>query len=259
MSFIIVISLGTFFLSFPISVAHGKLAFLDALFTATSATCVTGLVVVDTGTTFSQFGQIIVLILIQIGGIGIITFSTYFAYLVIGKLSVREHVIAEQALGRGPFPKIGRLFVTIVSSTFIIEAIGAVILFFAFLQYWPSSKAAYLAVFHSISAFCNAGFSLFSNSLENYHGDIIINVTVMSVIIIGGRGFGVFVDLKKVLGPRRFRALTVHSRIVLKMTFSLLLIGSLAILIFEWNNAIKDFSLVNKCLAAAFQARSKIT
>src|SRR3990172_2450777 len=174
MSFIIVISLGTFFLSFPISAAHGKLAFLDALFTATSATCVTGLVVVDTGTTFSLFGQILVLILIQVGGIGIITFSTYFAYLVIGKLSVREHIIAEEAIGRGPFPKIGRLFSVVVTSTFIIEIIGAVILFLAFSRYWPSSKAAYLAVFHSIAAFCNAGFSLFSNNLENYHGDILI-------------------------------------------------------------------------------------
>jgi trk system potassium uptake protein TrkH len=258
-SFIIVISIGTFFLSLPMSAAHGKLTFLNALFTATSATCVTGLVVVDTGSTFSQFGQMIILILIQVGGIGIITFSTYFAYLIIGKLSVREHVFAEQALGRGPFPKIGRLFAIVVSSTFIIELIGAVVLFFAFSQYWPSSKAAYLAVFHAISAFCNAGFSLFPNSLENYRGDIVINLTVMSLIITGGIGFWIFVDLKNVLGPRRLRALTVHSRIVLKMTFSLLLIGSLAILFFEWNNALKGFSPVNKFLAAAFQATTTRT
>ncbi len=254
LSFLMIIILGTILLSLPWSCAEGTLSFLDALFTATSATCVTGLIVVQTGEKFTQFGQIVILSLIQIGGLGIMTFSTLFAYLIAGRLSIRGHVIAEESIGRGPLPHVGRLLLFIVLGTFVVEAIGGLILSLRFSADYPPGYAFFLGFFHSISAFCNAGFSLFPNSLVDYRNDPIVNLTIMMLIIIGGLGFWVLFDLKNIRGPRGLRALTMHSKIVLTMTAILIGTGFVGIMLLEWNNTLADLSLSGKILSAAFQS-----
>ena len=160
--------------------AHGDpLSFLDALFMATSAQCVTGLIVVDTGTDLTLFGQLVILALIQIGGLGIITFSVYlFLYLRLG-VSMRGRWIIQETLLHTPVDSWQSLVRSIILLTLSIEAAGAVLLSFAFVPEFGWSKGIYYAVFHSVSAFCNAGFSLFSNSLEGYWDNPLVNLTVM--------------------------------------------------------------------------------
>jgi len=254
LSFLFIILLGTILLSLSISVHGNPLSFLDALFTATSATCVTGLIVVDTATKFTLFGQLVILSLIQIGGLGIMTFSTLFAYLIAGRLSIRGHAFAEEAIGQGPMPNIGRFLLIIVLGTFSIEAIGGLILSLRFAAEFPLKHAVLLGYFHAVSAFCNAGFSLFTTSLVHYYDDIIVNITVMVLIIAGGLGFLVFVDLRNLRKHRRFRALTLHTKIVLSVTATLILAGFLGILFFEWNNTLANVPIGGKLLSAAFQS-----
>ncbi len=253
LSFFALIVVGTIFLYLPWSSNGEQLSFIDALFTATSATCVTGLTIQDTGTFFSSFGQFIILLLIQLGGLGIMTFSSFFAYIIAGRFSLRGRDLVETSVSAEPIPYLGNLLLFTIVGTIFIETIGALILTWRFAQNFPLSRAIYLAIFHSISAFCNAGFSLFSDSLVAYQRDGWITVPIMILIIIGGIGFWVLYDLGSLLMKRK-RQLTLHSKLVLSVTPLLIGVGTLLILIFEWNRPLGRLPMYDRLLTALFQS-----
>ncbi len=224
--FLIIIGIGTFLLLLPGATYKG-ISFIDALFTATSATCVTGLVVQDTGSFFTLPGQVIILALIQLGGLGIITFSTFFAILFRGGISITERVVVKDYLGNVTW-RIEDILKNILIFTFAFEGIGTLLLFIKW--YKEGVKLAlYNAFFHSVSAFCNAGFSLFRDNLVSFQGDIWTNLVFITLIVSGGLGFLVMYDITyffslKLKGIRA--RLSLHSKIVLITTF-LLIVGSL--------------------------------
>jgi trk system potassium uptake protein TrkH len=261
LSFLAVISVGTALLMLPISVAAGgRISFIDALFTATSAVCVTGLTVVDTGGYFSTFGQVVVLALIQVGGLGMMTLSTSQVIVLGGRMGIRGWAIMRDVLDQAEVPTLKHLITYIVKMTFVIELAGTVILFIRFsLSQHSLDQAFYFALFHSVSAFNNAGFSLYSDSLVRYQGDLTLNLTVSALIILGGLGFLVVADLQDYLrgwgkknAPRY--ALSVHTKIVLTTTVGLILGGAVLIYALESANVLKDLPFKNRILASYFQS-----
>lgn len=248
-----VIVVGTLLLMLPISSRSGSIRPLDAFFTATSATAVTGLVVVPTGLHYSLFGQVVILLLIQIGGLGIMTASTIFALLLGRRIGIRQRLIILEDLGQLTMSGVVRLVKYILGLTFGIEFLGAVILFLSFVSKMPLSKAAYFAVFHSISAFCNAGFDLFGNSLESFRDDIIVNFTIAFLLVMGGLGFSVIVDLY--LSKFKHRRLSLHSKLVLVMTLVLIVGGTVMVFVLEYTNlrTIGGLGFGQKLLASFFQ------
>jgi trk system potassium uptake protein TrkH len=250
--FIGLILLGTILLSLPF--AWGKtspLSLIDALFTATSAVCVTGLITVDTAS-YTFFGQCVILFLIQFGGLGVITFTTVYLIMPIGKVSLKNRKIIKSfsidAIDYEPT----RIVKQIVLYTFILEALGAVLLFFSF-NPSPGWHTLYISLFHSISAFCNAGFSLFSENLEGYLTNTGVNLTIMFLIVSGGIGFPVIRDLIKKIKNKQYR-LTLHSRIVLLVTAVLILISAASYFILENEQAFKGLTIGQKIMASFFQA-----
>ena len=236
-----VIAIGTILLNLPIASGTEKsISLIDALFTATSATCVTGLIILDTGKDFSSFGHLVILILIQIGGLGIMTMSTMFAFLVGKRISLRERIMMQESLNQFSIGGLVRLAKYILIFTVVIEGVGATILFFYWQRIYSPIQALNLAVFHSISAFCNAGFSLFSDSIMHYKGDLIINLTFITLIILGGIGFLVLLELFQY---GKNRTLSLHSKLALKISLILILIGFIVILFIESNNPLTLGSL----------------
>lgn len=207
------IFLGAFLLMLPIASVNGEsLGFIDALFTATSATCVTGLVVTDTGTYFSLFGQMVIIFLIQAGGLGIMTMTTLMAVLMGKKINLRERLIMQEALNNLSFAGIVRLTLYIIKMTLLIEFIGGSILAIRFFfEFGP--KGIFYGYWHAVSAFCNAGFDLFGGyrSLVPYYNDWTVNLVITSLIIMGGLGFSVLLDIKQ---NRVFKKLTLQSKVV---------------------------------------------
>ncbi len=254
LSFALLTLIGSLLLLLPIS-HRQPIRFVDALFTSTSAACVTGLTIVDTGTHFTLFGQLVILGLIQAGGLGIMTFSAFFAHVVAGRLSIRGRDMIESTFGGSNIPRLGNFVLGIVLSTLIIETIGALILSFRFMLEYPFSRAVYLGVFHSIAAFCNAGFSLFPTNLEAYVTDVTITMTILILIVVGGIGFWVLFDLRNLMrnGSNR-RSLTLHSKIALLYTAMLILVGTMGLLFFEWQNSFKDLPFGGKLLGAVFHS-----
>jgi trk system potassium uptake protein TrkH len=253
------ILLGTGLLATPWA-AHGEpLSLLDALFTATSAQCVTGLIVVDTGSKLTLFGQGVVLILIQIGGLGIMTFSVYlFIYLRVG-VSARGRWIINETLMHTPVSSWRELLRGIFLMTLVIEAAGALLLSFAFVPVLGLRQGLYSALFHSVSAFCNAGFSLFSDSLVGFRDDPLVNLTVMALIILGGIGFLVIRELLQVglvRGKKRSQKpkLSLHSKIVLVTSSVLIIYGALLIGWLESGNALAGMPLMEGFWTALFQS-----
>ena len=253
LSFLLLILLGTLLLVLPVSKLDPHARVIDALFISTSATCVTGLAPLDITTTYTFFGNAVILILIQLGGLGIMTFSTFFAFILAGRLSMRGRDLIENSISSQPVPYLGKLLKFSVIGTFVIEAIGTVILTWRFYQDTSFFHALWMGLFHSVSAFCNAGFSPFYTSLTEYATDVTINITVMTLIILGGLGFWVLHDLY-VWRPRGKKHLTLHSKIALSMTGFLILIGACAILFFEQENTMQGFGPGGKLLAAFFQS-----
>lgn len=258
-TFALIILIGTFLLLLPRAVksSQEEISIIDALFTATSATCVTGLTVKDIGSYFSRFGQLIILFLIQIGGLGIMTFTTFFGLILGRQLSLREQAFLGEALGSSAWHNVGRLVLKILFFVFLIEGLGTLLLYWQFIPYFGAIfHNFYLSVFHSISAFCNAGFSLFSNSFVNFQGNLGLNLTITLLIIIGGLGFPVIFDLLnwfwgRVRKEKKF--LTLHSKTVLVTTLILILGGAFLIFIFE-NNRLNHLSFGNKLLVSYFQS-----
>ncbi|MCU0643923.1 MAG: TrkH family potassium uptake protein [bacterium] len=256
-SFLMIILIGAGLLMLPQMTNGDSLTFIDALFTATSATCVTGLVVVDTGSKFTQLGQIVILILIQVGGLGIMTFSTFFIYLVIGRFSISDRDVLQDTLTQSPIKNIADLLRTIFLFVLSIELIGACLLAHCFWNQFPFGKACYYGLFHSISAFCNAGFALFQNSFMDYVADWKLNVVIMMLIILGGIGFIVLNELKSYFfsgKQRQVRALSFHSKLALIITAVLIIAGALIIFIFENGNAFQQQPFHAKVLASLFQS-----
>jgi trk system potassium uptake protein len=256
LGFATAILIGTLLLMLPYSSASGhSLRFIDALFTATSATCVTGLVVVDTGTYFSTFGQIVILVLIQVGGLGFMTMATLFALLLKRKISLRDRLILQEAMNQSSMEGIVRLIRKVLVYSLVIEASAAVLLSLRWAADMNVGRALYFGVFHAVSMFNNAGFDIFGDyrSLTGYAGDPVVNIVVMFLIISGGIGFIVMADL---IDYRKSRRLMLHSKVVLSMTAALILIGTVVIFIFEFTNpnTFGQLNLGSKIWAAFFQS-----
>ena len=196
LSFAGTIFIGAILLSLPVATSDGLGAsWIDALFTATSAVCVTGLIVQDTPTYFSPFGQMVILVLMQVGGIGIMTITTSLALMLGRRFSIREQRAMQDMMEESSFADLKHTIASVVKLTVMVESIGAFLLFMRWAFEKSYSEALYFAVFHSVSAFCNAGFSLFTDSFESYSGDILINFTITTLIILGGLGFTVVSEL----------------------------------------------------------------
>lgn len=256
-SFATIILLGSLMLVQPVAVNGPPLKFIDALFTSASAVCVTGLVVVDTGSRFTLVGQWMILALIQLGGLGIMTFSVVFILLLGRKLAFREKILISDTFSHLPIDDIASLVKQIFFFTFVIEGVGALLLFCRWLPEYPWSRALYLAVFHAISAFCNAGFSPLSDSLMAYRTDILVNLTIMVLIIAGGLGFLVIMELRYYLVHRINRKrmfLSLHSKLVLTVTL-LLIFGGMGLIYFtEQFHTLRQIPVGEGLLAAAFQS-----
>ena len=263
-SYAAIIFAGTALLAMPVATNGAPLSFLDALFTATSAQCVTGLIVVDTGTRLSLFGQGVVLLLIQIGGLGIMTFSVYlFIYLRVG-VSIKGRWIINETLMSTPVSSWRELIRGVILMTLVIELVGTLLLSFAFIPQFGFWSGLYHAVFHSISAFCNAGFSLFSDSLVGYRDSGLVNLTVMALIILGGIGFLVLRELHQVVlnwrkTQRRWLRLSLHTKIVLVTTLFLIVYGTVTIGLLESHDAFAGMSFTEGFWTALFQSVSART
>ncbi len=255
--FLVVILIGTGLLLLPASTMHGQppITFLEALFTATSATCVTGLVVVDTGTAYSTFGHVVILTLIQVGGLGFMSMATLLFRAVGKKISLRERMVMAEAMNADRLQGIVGLAINAMKLTFSVELVGAALLSIRFIPEFGVAKGIWYSLFHSISAFCNAGFDLLGNyaSLTMYQGDWLINLTVMGLIIAGGLGFVVLIDMGKTRPIQKWK---LHTKLVVCANVILLLGGAILFLFLEWNNdaTIGTLNASDKVLASFFQS-----
>jgi trk system potassium uptake protein TrkH len=254
LGFASVILVGAVLLSLRVAAADGRpTPFLDALFTATSATCVTGLVVLDTADHFSLFGQLVILLLIQVGGFGYMTTAMLLAMLVGRRIGLRERMVLAESYNLYALGGVVRFTRTVILVTVAIEAAGALLLALRWVPEVGLARGAYWGLFHAVSAFNNAGFDVMGGfrSLTHYAGDLPVNLVVAALIILGGLGFGVLVNLRE--GVRR---LTLHSKIVLSATGGLLLAGMAGVLAFEFASpeTLGPLSWPGKVLAAFFQS-----
>ena len=252
---------GALVLYLPVMQGPAPVPWLDCLFTATSAVCVTGLITVDTASAWSPWGQSVILVLFQLGGLGIMTFSLALMHLGGKRPSVTVHLMMHKSFGSASGPEVGRLARDVVLYTLVLEGAGALILFLRFWQDFPAPRALALGWFHAVSAFCNAGFSMFPNSLEDYSQDPVVNLTVIVLLVLGGLGFLVLRELRDHLGPRakrRLPLLSLNTRLVL-MTSAVLGLGGAALLwlleleaqpAYDWAKNIWP------CLFASFTART---
>ncbi|MDK2879024.1 MAG: trk/ktr system potassium uptake protein [Thermoanaerobacteraceae bacterium] len=254
--FAVLILTGAILLTLPVASRSGQsVGFLNALFTATSAVCVTGLVVVDTYTQYSLFGQLVILSLIQMGGLGIMTMATLI-FLILGKrITLRERLVMQEALNQLTLAGVVKLTRYIIATTIVFEGIGALLLSLRFTKIYGFSKGVYYGIFHSVSAFNNAGFDLIGNfrSLTPFVQDPLVNLVIMGLIIFGGLGFSVIYDI---FTTRNFQKLSLHSKVVLTTTGVLLAMAFIIFYFLEYSNpkTLGALSPLGKILAAAFQS-----
>lgn len=258
LGFALLILIGTILLAMPISSASGKpTSMINAFFTATSAVCVTGMVVVDTGTYFSTFGQIVILLLIQIGGLGFMTMGTLFAFIMGKRIRLRERLLIQESLNQITIQGVVRLARWILLFTFIIEGTAALILAVKWIPELGLFKGIYISFFHSVSAFNSAGFDIFGayKSLMPYVSDVTINLVTSVLILLGGIGFTVIVE---VVSKKRWRKFSLHTKVVLAATAVLLVSGTAGIFMLEYNNpaTLGALDLKDKFLASWFQSVS---
>ncbi len=255
-SFIVAILAGTFLLLIPLSTKSGHISIVDALFTATSGVCVTGLIVQDTATYFTPFGQAVILILFQLGGLGIMTFSTLILLVAGKRISIKDRIIIQQGFHHGEPKDFKSLIKNIFLYALTLEAAGTLSLFFRWQRDFPWQKALSYSVFHSISALCNAGFSLFSRSFISYRSDTWINITLFLLIILGGVGFLVLQEMKEIFSGvlrRRKTKISLHTKLVLTLTSFLVVFSFVLFLAIEWNHSLKMFTLKEKIFSSIFQ------
>ena len=257
LGFLAVILLGTVLLALPAASRSGKgIGLFDSLFTATSAVCVTGLVAVDTGTTFSVFGQIVLLVLIQVGGLGFMVFATMIMVALGRKISIRGRMLIRESMNGASLSDLSRLTWLYLLLALAIETVGTVLLSIRLIPLLGWKHGIWMALFHAVSAFCNAGFDLFGNyaSLTAFSGDPLVLLTVAVLIILGGLGFAVILETLR--NRQGFRSLTLHTRIVLLTTLGLVLTGTVFYWLAERSNAetLAGFGEGEKILNAFFQS-----
>nr|WP_315022340.1 TrkH family potassium uptake protein [uncultured Aminipila sp.] len=261
------ILLGSFLLVLPISAKEGQTtAYIDALFTATSAICVTGLTTVTTIEHWSLFGQFVILCLIQFGGLGVITVTTSILLLLHKKITLSERILIQDAYNLNTLGGLVKLTIRVLKGTFLVEGIGAVCFAFQFIPEFGLTQGLWKSVFHSISAFCNAGIDLIGqNSFAPYAGSVVVNLTTMVLIVVGGIGFPVWWDIVRVINklikekfnPRLlFKKLELHSKVAIVTTLGLIIGGAVLIFCLEYSNAntIGNMPLWQKIMASFFQS-----
>ena len=263
LSFIATIFVGSVLLALPISSATGEpVPYLDALFTATTATCVTGLVTLPTVSAWSVFGQIVILLLIQIGGLGIITIMSGLMLILNKKMGIGDRLLVQDAFNLNTMSGLAKFVKNVLLGTLIIESIGALLYMLVFVPEF-GAKGIWISVFNSVSAFCNAGIDIIAeNSLCNYATNPLINAVTSALIILGGLGYIVWWDVIGVIKSRSpknkrvFKHLTLHSKIAITVTAGLILVGAALIFIFEYNNplTIGEMSLFDKIQVSFFQS-----
>ena len=256
LGFLGIILLGSLLLALPVASASGvPIPWFDTLFTATSAVCVTGLIVVDTGTAYSTFGHVVLLVLIQLGGLGFMTFATLIFRLMGKSISMRERMIMRDSLNEDDMGGVVGMISWVARSAFTVELVGAALFSIRLIPAYGVGKGLFFSLFHSVSAFCNAGFDLFGEgrSLTGYTGDILMNLTAVMLVVVGGIGFAALNDI---LRNRRFSRFRLHTKLVLVSYFALLVGGMLIVLALEWNNpmTLGPLSFKDKLLAALFQS-----
>ena len=263
LSFLATIFVGSILLALPISSATGKaVPYLDALFTSTTSTCVTGLVTLPTASAWSTFGQVVILLLIQIGGLGIITIVSGLMLLLNRKMGIGDRLLIQDAFNLNTMSGLAKFVHNVLFGTLIIEAIGAVLCMFVFVPAF-GAKGIWISVFHSVSAFCNAGIDIIGEtSLCHYATDPLINIVTSALIILGGLGYIVWWDVLRVVKSRSaknrkiFRHLTLHSKIAITSTAALIAVGAFFIFLFEYANplTIGEMSLFDKIQVSFFQS-----
>ncbi len=263
LSFLVTILIGSVLLALPISSATEEaVPYLDALFMATTSTCVTGLVTLPTVSTWSIFGQIVILLLIQIGGLGIITIMSGLMLLLNRKMGISDHLLIQDAFNLNTMSGLAKFVKNVLFGTLIIEGIGAILYMLVFVPEL-GARGIWISIFNSVSAFCNAGIDIIAeNSLCNYATNPLINIVTSVLIILGGLGYIVWWDVLRVIKSRSkknrkiFRHLTLHSRIAITVTAGLILVGAILIFIFEYTNplTIGKLSLFDKIQVSLFQS-----
>ena len=257
-AFAAIILTGAVLLTLPIASRDGQSAgFLGALFTSTSATCVTGLVLFDTYTQWSTFGQVVIITLIEIGGLGFMSAASTFVFLLRRKVGLRQRMVIAQALNLNDMDGVMKIQKLVLTGSLTVQGVGALILFLRFLPQFGVGRALAWGVFHAISAFCNAGFDLFGyiapgQSLIIFNDDPVICLTLMALVTIGGLGFLVWEEMARV---RKFKDFSVYTKLVLLMTAGILMIGTVVILCLEWNNpdTLGNMPVWQKLMNAFFQ------
>lgn len=250
----VIILIGGILLNLSISSNSGEsIGFLDAIFTATSAVSVTGLVPVNTAEHWTLFGKVVIIVLIQIGGFGFMTSATLIAFITGKRIGLKERLVMQEQFNQDSFAGIVKLTKFVILFTITVEAIGALFLSMKFVPLYGPLKGMGFSIFHSISAFCNAGFDITGDSMVPYVGDTLINLTIMGLIILGGLGYTVYLDIAV---RRSFKKLSLHSKIVLIVSAGLILSGALFIFITEYSNpnTLGELPLYHKILASFFQS-----
>ncbi|MFQ7588180.1 MAG: TrkH family potassium uptake protein [Faecalibacterium prausnitzii] len=261
-SFLLVIAVGTLLLTLPISSRTGRLGVIDAMFTATSATCVTGLVVRDTWSQFSLFGQVIILMLIQVGGLGLVTLTSFFALAARRRMGFRDLRLLGESVSADGLSKATEVLKIVIKLAAAFEAVGIVLLLFAFMPQF-GAEGVWVSVFTAISAFCNAGFDLFGrfgaySSLVPYVNNYYVQAVIMFMIMAGGLGFMVWVELAEY---RKKRRLSLHAKVVLQFSVIFWVGGAALLALLEWSNprTMGSLSVPGKIMAALFQSVSTRT
>ncbi|MTI69776.1 MAG: Trk family potassium uptake protein [Firmicutes bacterium] len=254
MGFAVLILIGATLLNLPISSIDGKsIGFIDALFTAASAVCVTGLIVVNTAAHWTLFGKIVILILIQIGGLGFMTMATLVSFVIGKKITLKDRLIMQEELNQFTLSGLVKLTRYIILSTIIMEGLGALFLSSKFIPVYGVKKGIWFSIFHSISAFCNAGFDLIGSSMEPFVESYIVNITVTLLVVIGGLGYTVYIDITE---SRKYKKFSLHTKLVLIISGGLLLVGFILTLFLEFNNpdTLGQLTFKGKILASMFQS-----
>ncbi len=256
-SYVVVDLLGTLLLSLPVATNGSGIPILDAFFTATSALCVTGLTTIDVGTTFTLFGQTVIMGLMEIGGLGVMTFSIVF-FLFLGRgISTRGRWIITESFTAAPHRHVKGLLKLVFLFTLSTQLVGALLLFLQWRGAMPVAEAVFAGVFHSVSAFCNAGIALFPTSFVSWRGSVLLNGTICTLIVIGGIGFPVIYELYsrvRNLRTGKRTQLSLHTRIVLAMTLMLIVAGTLLVFLLERDHQMAPLDLGEQVLASIFQS-----
>lgn len=254
LSFLLVIAIGTILLMLPIATPplSPRLSLIDAFFTAVSAVCVTGLIVVDTATYFSRFGQLIIMGLIQIGSLGLVTITTTLVTLLGRKLSLTGQISAKNSVSASGDNTLTKYLGFTIGFTIIIEISIALMLFTRFYKILPLNDAVFYSIFHAVSSFCNAGFALFTDSLVGFDDDITINLAITLSIIIGGLGFGIWLDIKNRFITKETKSLSLQTLIAIRISLVLVVVGTLGFFILEKNNTLLDLTTQQQVIRSFF-------